>query len=387
MRWVAFVLKSMRRSKLRTLLILGTMTFGVLVVALLLSLLTTLDSVANNPNSSNRIVVRHKSGLTQVLPRSVEAYLRQQPEVESVCGVQWFGGFYQDPRNFFANFASDEATLFQVFREEFGTSGITEEQLKSYLRDGTGCIVGQALADKFGWKVGDVVPLTGTIFPISPRLTIRLIYKSPKVSDENVLHFHMKVLEEGVPRMKGRLGSYFVRTKNPDDIPRLCERIDRNFANSAAETLSETENAFNLSFVKMLGNISGLLRGISLVVLVALVFVAFSTMAMAIRERTTEISVLRALGFTEARVMLLVVLEGLVLTGVGGALGLTLTWLLGQGLRGTLGAVFPFFQDFAVEGATMALCLGGALGVGLVSTFFPAYEAVRKPITEGLKTL
>lgn len=387
MKWLAFVLKSMRRSKLRTLLILGTMTFGVLVVALLLSLLTTLDSVANNPNSTNRIVVRHKSGLTQVLPRSYEAYLKQQPEVETVCGLQWFGGFYQDPGNFFANFASDEETLFQVFREEFGASGITEEQLKEYIRDGSGCIVGKALADKFGWKVGDTVPLTGTIFPISPRLTIRVIFRSPKPSDENVLHFHTKLLEEGVPRMKGRVGTYFVRTKSPDDIPRLIERVDRNFANSASETLSETENSFNLSFVKMLGNISVLLQGISLVVLVALIFVAFSTMAMAIRERTTEISVFRALGFTAQRVMGLVILEGLVLTGAGGALGLGLTWLLAAVLRPVMGSVFPFFQDFDVHAGTMLVCMGGALAVGLLSTFMPAYEAVRKPITEGLKTL
>jgi putative ABC transport system permease protein len=386
-KWLGFVLKSMRRSRLRTLLILGTMTFGVLVVALLLSLLTTLDSVANNPNSTNRVVVRHKSGLTQVLPRSYEAYLKQQPEVEALCGLQWFGGFYQDPRNFFANFASDEETLFTVFREEFGTSGITEEQLKEYLRDGTGCIVGKSLADKFGWKVGDTIPLTGTIFPISPRLTIRVIFRSPKPSDENVLHFHMKVLEEGVPRMKGRVGTFFVRTRNPDDIPRLIERVDRNFANSAAETLSETENSFNLSFVKMLGNINVLLQGISLVVLVALVFVSFSTMAMAIRERTTEISVFRALGFSSGRVMGLVILEGLVLTGGGGALGLGLTWLLAALLRPVMGAVFPFFQDFDVHLSTMAVCMGGALAVGLVSTFMPAYEAVRKPITEGLKTL
>jgi len=183
MRWLALIWKSLMRSKRRTLLIVGSLILSVFTVAVLQSLLTTLNSVTNNPNSSNRVVVRHKSGLTQMLPRSYEAYLRQQSEVETVCAVQWFGGYYQDPRNFFANFASDETMIFQTFREEFGVANITEAQIKDYLRDGAGCIVGESLAKKNGWKVGDVVPLTGTIFPINPRLTIRIIYKSPKPSD------------------------------------------------------------------------------------------------------------------------------------------------------------------------------------------------------------
>jgi putative ABC transport system permease protein len=386
-KWLGIIFKSMGRARLRTLLILGTMTFGVLVVAILQSMLTTLDSVANNPNSSNRAVVRHKSGLAQLLPASYIEYLKQQPEIESICRLQWFGGFYQDPKNFFANFASDPETLFTIFREEFGTSGITEEQIKSYQRDRNGCIVGETLANKFGWKVGDTIPLTGTIFPISPRLTIRVIFKSPKTSDENVLHFHFKLLEEGIPRLKGRVGSYWLRVKSPDDIPRLSERVDRNFANSAAETLTESENAFNLSFVKMLGNLNVLLQGISAVVLVALMFVAFSTMAMAIRERTTEISVLRALGFTEGRVLSLVLAEGMVLSGLGGALGLGLTWFVAFGVRAAMGDIFPWFQDFALAPRTILICGGGAVLVGLLSSFLPAYQAVRRPIVEGLRTL
>ena len=247
MRWLALIWKSLMRSKRRTLLIVGSLVLSVFTVAVLQSLLTSLDAMTNNPNSSNRVAVRHKSGLTQMLPRSYETYLRQQPEVETVCALQWFGGYYQDPRNFFANFASDETTVFQIFREEFGYSGLSEAQIKDYLRDGTGCIVGESLAKKNGWKVGDVVPLTGTIFPINPRLTIRIIYKSAKPSDENVLHFHYKLLEEGVPRMKGLTGSFWMRVRHPEDIPRLIERVDRHFANSAYETLTETENAFNMA--------------------------------------------------------------------------------------------------------------------------------------------
>ena len=387
MKFLGLIWKSMTRSWLRTLLVLGTVAISVFLITVLQSLLTTLDSLSNNPNSSNRLVVRHKSGLTQVLPRSYEAFLKQQPEVETVCGLQWFGGYYKDPANFFANFASDEATLFQVFREEFGAAGVTEAQLKEYLRDGTGCIVGETLAKKNGWKVGDVVPLTGTIFPISPRLTIRLIFKAQKPSDENVLHFHYKVLEEGVPRMYGRVGTFWVRLKHPDDIPKLIERVDRHFANSAAETLTETENAFNLSFVKMLGNIGAIIQGISVAVLVAVLIVTAGTMAMVIRERTTEIAVFRAMGFRTGQVLTLQLAEGALLVSLGGLMGTGLAMLVAGAVRGVMGTVMPFFADFAVAPRTMLLCMGTGLAVGLLSTFIPAYAATRKPITEGLKTL
>jgi putative ABC transport system permease protein len=359
----------------------------VFTVAVLQSLLTTLDAATNNPNSSNRLVVRHKSGLTQMLPRSYEAYLRQQPEVETVCALQWFGGYYQDPRNFFANFASDETTLFRTFREEFGLSGITEAQIKDYLKDGAGCIVGESLARKNGWKVGDVVPLTGTIFPINPRLTIRLIYKSPKPSDENVLHFHYKVLEEGVPRMKGLVGSFWVRTHRPEGIPRLIERVDRHYANSAYETLTETENAFNLSFVKMLGNIAAIIQGITAAVVVAILIVTGNTMATAIRERAMEIAVFRAMGFPAGRVLALLMSEGVLLVGVGGLLGVLLANLAAGAVRGSLGEAMPFFADFAILPATVLACMAGALAVGLLATFIPAYAATRRPITDGLKAI
>ncbi len=387
MKYIRFILKSLTRSKRRTLLILSTITLSVFLVTLLQSLLTTLDAVSNNPTSSNRLVVRHKSGLAQVLPMSYLTYLKAQPEVESATYLQWFGGTYKDPSNFFANFASDETTLFQVFKEEFGASGVTEDQIQDFVRDGTGCIVGKALADKFGWKVGDVVPLQGTIFPISPRLTIRVIFRGTKPSQENVLHFHYKVLAEGVPRMKGQVGTFFLRVHNADEIPRLSARIDNHYANSASETLSETENAFNLSFVKMLGNISAMIQGITVAVLVAILIVTAGTMSVAIRERTTEIAVLRAMGFRTGLVLSLLLGEGMLLVGGGGIIGVGLAGLAAGGIRKGVGASVPFLEDFSLLPSTMLLCLGITFVVGLLSTFIPAYQATRRPITEGLRSI
>lgn len=387
MKFIWLILKSLTRSKRRTILILSTITLSVFLVTVLQSLLTTLNAVSNNPNSSNRLVVRHKSGLTQMLPMSYLPYLKQQPEVESATYLQWFGGQYKDPKNFFANFASDETTLFQVFKEEFGTAGVTEEQIKEYQRDGSGCIVGQALADKFGWKVGDVIPLQGTIFPISPRLTVKIVFKGQKPSQENVLHFHYKLLEESVPRIKGRVGTFFLRVRSADEIPRLSARIDNHYGNSAFETLSETENAFNLSFVKMLGNISAIIQGITAAVLVAILIVTAGTMSIAIRERTTEIAVLRAMGFRTGLVLGLLLGEGLILVGAGGIFGVGLASLAASGIRASLGSSVPFLEDFSLTPGTMLLCFGVTLGVGLLSTFIPAYQATRRPITDGLRSI
>ncbi|HEU4950325.1 MAG TPA: FtsX-like permease family protein [Holophagaceae bacterium] len=387
MRLLPLVWKSLWRSKRRTLLVLLSLTLSVFIVTVLQSLLTTLDSVANNPNSSNRIVVRNKSGLTQFLPVAYEAWLRQQPEVAATCKLQWFGGEYKDPSNFFPQFASDETTLFQVFREEFGASGITDAQLKDYQRDGNGCIVGKALADKYGWKVGDTIPLKGTIFPVNPRLTVRIIFRADKPSNENVLHFHYKLLEEGVPWFKGRTGSFYVRVKRPEQVPALCARIDRHFANSPAEVTAETENAFNLSFVKMLGNINAIIQGITAAVAVAILIVTASTMAGAIRERRTEIAVLRAMGFRTGAVLGLLLAEGLLLVGAAGALGILLAQGAAGGVRGSLGMVMPFFADFGVAPGTALAVLAAAAGVGLLSTFVPAYQATRQPIPDGLKAV
>lgn len=387
MRYLPLIWKSLWRSKRRTVLVLLSLTLSVFIVTVLQSLLTTLDSVSSNPSASNRIVVRNKSGLTQFLPVSYEAWLKQQPEVESVCKMQWFGGEYKDPSNFFANFASDESTIFQVFREEFGASGITDAQIKDYQLDGNGCIVGKALADKYGWKVGDTIPLKGTIFPINPRLTVRIIFKSDTPSKESVLHFHYKLLEQGVPWFKGRVGTFFLRLRSAEDIPKVCERVDRRYANSPAEVTAETENAFNLSFVKMLGNVNAIIQGITAAVAVAILIVTANTMAGAIRERRVEIAVLRAMGFRASRVLGLLAGEGLILVGVSGVLGILLAQGAAGGVRGSLGMVLPFFTDFAVAPRTAVLVMLAALGVGLLSTFIPAYQATRKPIPEGLKAV
>ena len=385
MKHLWFILRSLFRSKRRTLLTILSLALSVMLIAILQSILVTLDSFAHNPNASNRIVVRHKVSITNMLPLRYADWLRQQPEVESVMGLQWFQGVYIDRKNFFPNFASEAEYVPQVFKEE--VVDYSDAQFRDFLRDRNGCICGKALADKFGWKVGDVVPLDSDIFPIKVRLNLRCIFRSRRQSDEMNLHFHYKLFEESVWYMKGRVGTFFVRARHPDDVPRLIERIDRHYHDALDATLSETENAFQLTFLKMMGNYAGIIQMITGAVLVAILIVTANTMGMAIRERTTEIAVLRAMGFRSGQILSLLLGEGILLSLLGGAIGLGLAHLAAGAIRSVAGTFLPYLQDFSIAASTLTLCLGATFAVGLLATFIPAYRATRRSIVDGLRSL
>ena len=385
MRYLHLILRSLLRSRRRTILTILSLGVSVFLVATLQGILVTLDSFAHNPDASSRIAVRHKTSLANMLPLRYGDWIRQQPEVEAVMALQWFGGVYQDPRNFFANFAAEPEYLTRIFKEEI--RGYAESEFEAFRKDRNGCVVGQALADKFGWKVGTVVPLQGTIFPITPRLTVRGIYHSKRSADEMALYFHYKLLEEGVPRMKGKVGSFWVRVRNPNDVPHVIELIDHRYHDALEPTLSETENAFQLEFLKMLGNYATMIHSITAAVLFAILIVTASTMAMTIRERTTEIAVFRAMGFRGTQVLGLLMAEGVLLTAMGGLLGIGLAQVTAGFLRASAGSVIPWLSDFELSAETLLFCLQATLAVGLLSTFIPAYQAVRRPIVEGLRSL
>lgn len=385
MKFLHLVLRSLLRSKRRSVLTVLSLAISVFLVAILESILFTLDSFANNPNSSNRVAVRHKVSITNLIPLRYADWIRQQPEVEAVMGLQWFGGIYQDPKNFFANFAAEPEEIVRIFREEI--TSFNESEFREFLRDRNGCIVGESLARKYGWKVGDVITLQGTIFPINPRLTLRGIWRSKRQADEQALYFHFKLLEEGVPRIAGRIGSFWVRVKRADDVPRLIERIDRHFSDAVEPTQSETENAFQLAFLKMMGDYATMIHAITAAVLLAILIVTANTMAMAIRERTTEIAVFRAMGFTSLQVLGILLTEGVLLALLGGLTGIGLAALAADGLRVGVGTFLPWLADFQIPSSTLLFCLNATMGLGIVSTLVPAYRATRRPIIDGLRSL
>ena len=232
-----------------------------------------------------------------------------------------------------------------------------------------------------------MVPLRSPIFNLALRLNIQIIYHGMRKSDEMMLAFHLKQLQEAVPWMKGRVGMFNVRVHDQKDVPRLIERIDRNFANSSPETLSMTENAFNLNMMRMLGDYTAMLHSISAAVLVAILIVTANTMAMAIRERTVEISVLRAIGFTSGKILSLLVAEGLILSLLGSLLGILMALGVATVVSGFMGEIIPWMADFFIRPDTLLLCVLLTLSIGLLSTFVPAYRASRRRITDGLRAL
>lgn len=369
------------------MLTLSFITLSVFLVALMQGFLGTLDSLNTSAASGSRLVVQDKASFTNTIPESYGNYLRAQPEIEAVTQFQWFGGEYKDPKNFFANFAVQKDSYLKVYREEAGLDSLPPEQVRDFLMDGNGCAVGKSLADKYGWKLGDVVPLKSPIFDMTLRLNVRAIYTGKRQSDEQALVFDLKQIQEAVPWMKGRVGSFVARVKNARDIPRLCERIDRNFANASPETLSMSENAFNLNMMKMFGDFGTMLHSITSAVLVAILIVTASTMAMTIRERSAQIAVMRALGFTAGKVLGLLLAEGLLLTALGGALGLGLAVLVAKVAAGLASAILPWMADFYIRPDILLFCALGTLAVGLLSTFIPAYQASRRPIVEALRAL
>lgn len=387
MKFLSLVLRSLFRHRLRTVLTLSFLSLSVFLVALMQGFLGTLDALTTSAASGSRLVVQDKASFTNTIPEGYAAFLRTQPECEAITQFQWFGGEYKDPKNFFANFAVEKASYLKVYREEVGLDTIPPEHVRDFLVDGNGCAVGKSLADKYGWKLGDVVPLRSPIFNMSVRLNVRVIFVGKRQSDEQALVFDLKQIQEAVPWMKGRVGSFVVRVKDAGDIPKLCERIDRNYANASPETLSMSENAFNLNMMKMFGDFGTMLHAITSAVLVAILLVTASTMAMTIRERSTQIAVMRALGFTSGKVMGLLLAEGFLLALLGCVFGLGLAMLAAKAMAGFASAILPWMADFYIRPDTLVACATGTLTLGLLSTFVPAYQASRKPIVEALRAL
>lgn len=383
MKFLHLILRSLLRSKRRTLLTIFSLAGSIGLVTTLQGLLDTIADFAHNPNAAVRIAVRSRVSTQSLLPLRYEAWIRQQPEVVAVIALQWFNGSYQGQRNLFANYAVEPEALTRVYKEEI--PGYSEAEFRDFVRDRTGCVVGQALADKYHWRVGTAVPLQGTLFPVNPRLTIRGIYHSRRAADEMALYFHHRLLEESYPPIKGKVGSFWVRVRHPDQAARLIERIDRHFRDAAEPTLSETENAFQMDFLKMLGDFDTALQAITAAVLAAIVIVTASTLGMAIRERTREIAVFRAMGFTGGQVLGLVMAEGVLLAVLGGLLGTTLAWLGAGAIRASAVVSLRWLQDYRLREGTLLFCLRATLGVGLLATFIPACRAIRHPIVDGLR--
>jgi putative ABC transport system permease protein len=309
--------KNAIRNPRRSVLTILSITVSIFLVSSLQAILTRLDSLGQANGSGHlRVFVHHATGLGQPLPVAYKQRIEALPSVKAVSGWTWFGGIYKDEGNFFANFAVDADDLEKTHDEYH----IPPDQLEAFKRERTAALVGQQLMEKYHWKLGDRVTLKGTIYPIDPEVTIRAVFTCDDESQERVFFFHWDYFNEALNR-RNQVGTFAVKAATPEDVPRLMDAIDRTFHNSDAETKTETEQAFNLSFVSMLGNVKLLLNSISAAVVFTILLVAGNTMAMSIRERTGEVAVLKTLGFRRNTILFLLVGESLLIALLGGFLG------------------------------------------------------------------
>ena len=376
----SFVVRNTFRNKRRSILTLLSIGFSLLLLTLMASIWRTFYIDVGAPDSARRVITRDRVSLAFFLPAYYRDKIRSLPGVVAVAPMTWFGGRYKDdrPENFFAQLATDPDEYMKVASDKI----IPPEQILAWQRDRAGALVDVTLANKYGWKVGDKITLLGTIFDVNPELTIRGIYH--RDPPQNALYFNAKYLEEAVPWFKGQAGWYSTQLAKPDDVARVSSEIDDMFRNSPEQTKTESEKAFQLSFVATLGNVKAFILGICGAVVFTILLVSANTMAMSVRSRTREIAVLKTLGFTRQRVLSLFVFEAVALVVAGGVLGiLGATGLIQLITHSSIAIGIPI--DMKVKLPTMGLCLLVAVTVGFLSGYIPAYGASRVNIVEGLR--
>ena len=378
------ILRNALRHRLRTLLTV----LGLLVAILSFGLLqTVVDAWYTGANSAapDRLVTRSAVSLVVPLPVHYRDKIRAIDGVRSVASANWFAGVYQEPKNFFPQFAIDPVTYLAMYPEY----RIHPDQLRDFMRDRKGAVVGRKLADTYGFKLGDVVPLKGTIFAGNWEFVVRAIYEgaTPK-TDTSQFFFHWEYLNEIVrtraPQRANQVGVFVVQVRDVSRAAEISTAIDAQFRNSPAETLTETEKAFQIGFIKQTEAIVIAIRIVSFVVIFIILAVMANTMAMTARERIAEHATLKALGFGPGFLGGLIYGESLAIAFAGSALGVLLTFPVADWFGAKMGTLFPVFE---VSGETVWLQFACALVVGVAAAVVPAYRAAQVRIVEGLRAV
>ena len=374
-----FVTKNAFRNKRRSILTVLSIAFSLLLLTLMMTIWRAFYLDQGSAESAQRLAVRHRVSLTFSLPSFYREKIRAIPGVLAVVPVSWFGGIYKDekPENFFAQFSTDPKEFFKVFRDV----QMPGEQLAAWQRDRQGVIVDDFLAKKYGWKLGDRIVLQGRIYPVNLELNIRGIFHSDP--DNKSVYFDTKYEEESVPFFKGQAGTFAILADSPSDVSKIASAVDDMFRNSPQPTKTESEKAFGLEFVAMMGNVKAFILWICSAVVFATLLVSANTMAMSIRERTREVAVLKTLGFTRRGVLSLFVSEAVALSLVGGLIGICMGWALVY-----VATHSPQFFSFFPLKVTPAIWLAAMITaglVGLLSAALPSYHASKVDIVDGLR--
>ena len=382
MKYLYLIFSGLKRKKMRT----GLTILSIMVAFILFGYLTAIRQAFDagvEVAGADRLVVRHKVSIIQLLPQSYEAKMERIDGVDNAVHTTWFGGIYQEPKNFFAQLAIVPEELFDIFPEFI----ISEEHKAAWLETRSGVLVGRGLVERFGWKLGDRIPINATIWGKKDggrtwEFDLVAIYEgAEKGTDTSQFFFRYDFFDETREGGTGQVGWYTVRIADPDKATEVAAAIDAEFANSAFETKAEPEGAFIQGFANQIGNIGFIIMSIMSAVFFTILLVAGNTMAYTVRERTNELAVLKAIGFTDRAVLGLVLGESLALTFAGGAVGLGLAWLL-VSTGDPTGGSFPVFYL-----PTRDLFVGALLimGMAFIAGSIPALQAQKLQIADALR--
>lgn len=384
MHYLKLILRNALRHKLRT----GLTVLGIVVAILAFGLLRTVVDAwyhGSDAASKTRLVTRNSISLVFSLPLTYSAKIRQIDGVKAVSHANWFGGVYVTEKNFFPQFAVQASTYFDLYPEYL----VPPEQMREFQRDRKGALVGRKLVDTYGFKVGDQVTLRGTIFPGNWEFVVRGVYDGAEANtDTSQFFFQWDYLNETMkrtaPRRANTVGVYVISLTSADRAAEVAAAVDREFRNSLAETLTETEQAFQLGFVSMTEAIVVAIKIVSFLVIFIIMAVMANTMAMTVRERMGEYATLKALGFGPRHLTLLIFGESLAIAAFGSAIGIALTFPVAERFAKAMGTLFPVFY---VNGETLAMQAAAGAVVGAVAALVPCVRAANVRIVDGLRNI
>ena len=385
MKYFRLIWRNVFRKKTRMLLTTSSIVLVLVLIVVLASLLQAMQADPSGGRGANRLIVQHATGLGTLLPLSQRQRVEQVPGVVAVSPETWFGGVYKDdrPENWIGQLSADPDIYFDKI---FDDATIDPRVNAEWKVTRNGFVAGQKLAEKFGWKKGDHIFLRGTYIPTNLDLVFIGSYNA---GDESNIFFHNEYLNEANWFGKNRLtGLYYLKVATAEDVPRVAAAIDKMFENSDAPTKTLTEKQFQLQFMEMMGNVKLLINGISLIILFAVTLIVANTVAMSARERVTEIAVMRTLGYRRSHILSFVLSESVIMSLLGGVLGVLIAKLVLIPLLVAVGSktsISAWLYNFRVTLPTLALAFAVSVGVGILAGFVPAIRSSRIRIVDGLR--
>jgi putative ABC transport system permease protein len=382
-RHLPLILKNCWRNRRRTILTIISISVSLCLLGVMMAIYHAFYFKAPDQYQALRLVTRNRVSLAFPMPQFYREKIRQIPGVVDVGISQWFGGMYVDrrPEHMFARMAVEPARVLHLR----GELQMAEDQKKAFLNEKTACIVGRGLAEKQNFQIGQKITLIGDIFPYNMELTIRGIFDAP-VNNE-ILYFNRDYLEDTLPAdRRGDAGTINILAASADDVPRIEAAVDDMFHNSPVQTKTESESAFSLSFISLLGNVKTFLLSIVGAVTFTILLVSANTIAMSVRERVREVGILKTLGFTPGTILGLIIGEAMLISFAGGILGVAMASFMTGVVRKAPAMMMAEIQQLTLVPVVALACLAVSVAIGLLSAIIPAFNASRISILEALRS-